>query len=186
MWAFSVSSFSAVIFIVTLRLMLTSRYFTWLNLFCIFIMSLGVYFVYVWASNYTGFSATYQSIPMIFQSPHYYLTVFVCVMFCYLVDLLVEAWRFEIKTTPTNFLRRLIKFEKGMDSDRQGHFEVIFGKIKMHGIALDFEREEKLEEKRDLRTNKYTQPTEKKKDNGPKKIRAPRNEIELEFFTQEE
>ena len=107
-------------------------------------------------------------------------------MFCYLVDLLVEAWRFEIKTTPTNFLRRLIKFEKGMDSDRQGHFEAIFGKIKMHGIALDFEREEKLEEKRDLRTNKYTQPTEKKKDNGPKKIRAPRNEIELEFFTQEE
>jgi len=66
MWAFSVSSFTAVIFIVTLRLMLTSRYFTWLNLFCIFFMSLGIYFVYVWASNYTGFSATYQSIQMIF------------------------------------------------------------------------------------------------------------------------
>ena len=59
MWAFSVSSFTAVIFIVTFRLMLTSRYFTWLNLFCIFFMSLGIYFVYVWASNYTGFSATY-------------------------------------------------------------------------------------------------------------------------------
>jgi len=163
--------------------MLTSRYFTWLNLFCIFFMSLGVYFIYVWGSNYTGFSQTYQSIPMIFQSPHYYLTVFVCVMFCYLIDLLVEAWRFEIKTTPTNFLRRLIKFEKAMDKERQTEFEMIFGKIKVKGIGQDFEREEKLEEKRDLRTNKYTQPAEKKTSKeGPKKARAPRNEIELEFF----
>lgn len=59
MWAFSVSSFTSVIFIVTFRLMMTSRYFTWLNLFCITFLSLGVYFLYVWASNYTGFSATY-------------------------------------------------------------------------------------------------------------------------------
>jgi hypothetical protein len=105
-------------------------------------------------------------------------------MFCYLIDLLVEAWRFEIKTTPTNFLRRLIKFEKAMDKEKQIEFEMIFGKIKVKGIGQDFEREEKLEEKRDLRTNKYTQPAEKKtsKDTGPKKARAPRNEIELEFF----
>jgi len=33
---------------------------------------------------------------------------------------------------------------------------MIFGKIKVKGIGQDFEREEKLEEKRDLRTNKYT------------------------------
>jgi hypothetical protein len=60
---------------------------------------------------------------------------------------------------------------------------MIFGKIKVKGIGQDFEREEKLEEKRDLRTNKYTQPAEKKTSkDGPKKARAPRNEIELEFF----
>lgn len=130
MWAFSVSSFTAVIFIVTFRLMLTSRYFTWLNLFCIFFMSLGIYFVYVWASNYTGFSATYQSIQMIFQSPHYYLSVFVCVKLCYLIDLLVEAWRFEINTTPTDYLRRIIKFGKNMDAEKEHQFETIYQQIK--------------------------------------------------------
>jgi len=62
MWAFSISSFTAVIFIVTFRLMITSRYFTWINLFCIFFLSLGIYFTYVWASNYTGFSQTFHSI----------------------------------------------------------------------------------------------------------------------------
>jgi len=49
---------------------------------------------------------------MIFSSPHYYLTVFVCVMFCYLIDLLVEAWRFEIGTNPTDYLRKIIKYDK--------------------------------------------------------------------------
>lgn len=53
---------------------------------------------------------------------------------------------------------------------------------------MDFEREEKLEEKRDLRTNKYGNVTDNKnKDiSGPKKVRAPRNEIELEFYKQEQ
>jgi Phospholipid-translocating P-type ATPase C-terminal len=155
MWSFSVSSFTAVIFIVTLRLMLTSRYFTWLNLFCIFFMSLGIYFAYVWGSNYTSFSGTYQSIQMIFSSPHYYLSVFVCVSFCYLIDLLIEAWRFEIKTSPTNFLRKLIHLDKHMEEDRLIQFDHIYQKIKRQNIGIDFEREEKLEEKRDLKTNKY-------------------------------
>jgi len=67
----------------------------------------------------------------------------------------IEAWRFEIKTSPTNFLRRLIHLDKAMDEDRLIKFEHIYQKIKRQNIGLDFDREEKLEEKRDLRTNKY-------------------------------
>jgi hypothetical protein len=93
---------------------------------------------------------------MIFSSPHYYLTVFVCTMFCYLIDLLVEAWRFEISTNPTDFLRKIIKYDKDlMKDDRIKQFNQIFQEIRRRYIGVDFEREEKLEEKRDLRTNKY-------------------------------
>jgi hypothetical protein len=128
MWSFSISSFTSVIFIVTFRLMLTSRYFTWLNLCCIFFLSLGIYFIYVWGSNYTGFSATYQSIPTIFQSSHYYLSVIVCVGFCFLIDLLVQAWRFEISTNPTDYLRKLIAYEK--DDVNDEYFEGLYERIR--------------------------------------------------------
>ncbi|TNV86611.1 hypothetical protein FGO68_gene4748 [Halteria grandinella] len=187
MWAFSVSSFTSVIFIVTFRLMMTSRYFTWLNLFCIFFLSLGIYFLYVWASNYTGFSATYQSIPMIFSSPHYYLTVFLCVMLCLLVDFLVMGWRFEINEGPQDYLRKLINFDKSIeeDSNKQDYFNTLYDTVKKKYIQVDFEREERLEEKRDLRTNKYKVDVEVKKASGAKK-REARNEIELEFMQQEE
>jgi len=128
MWSFSVCSFTAVIFIVTFRLMITSRYFTWLNLFCIFFLSLGIYFAYVWGSNFTTFSETYNSIPMIFSSPHYYLTVLVCVAFCYLFDLIIQAWRFEINTNPSDYLRKLIAYSYNIDEDvkKQELFDIIF------------------------------------------------------------
>ena len=69
MWSFSVTSFTAVILVVTFKLMLWERYFTWINLFSIFVLSLMIYFLYIWASNYTGFSSTYLSMEMIFASP---------------------------------------------------------------------------------------------------------------------
>jgi hypothetical protein len=184
MWAFSVSSFTSVIFIVTFRLMMTSRYFTWLNFFCIFFLSLGIYFLYVWASNYTGFSATYHSIPMIFSSPHYYLTVFLCVMFCLIIDYFVAAWRFEIDNGPQDYLRKLISFGKSIDEDasKQEYFEQLFGEVRKKFIQVDFEREELLEEKRDLRTNKYKVDVVKKGGGTTVKKRVARNEIELEFM----
>lgn len=55
-WSFSVTSFTAVIFIVNLKLMVQERYFTWINLFSVFVLSFGVYFTYIWATNYTSFS----------------------------------------------------------------------------------------------------------------------------------
>lgn len=185
MWAFSVSSFTSVIFIVTIRLMMTSRYFTWLNLFCIFFLSLGIYFLYVWASNYTGFSATYLSIPMIFSSPHYYLTVFLCVMFCFLLDLMIMGWRFEINSGPQDYLRKLISFNKSIEDEpaRMTYFNTLFDIIRKKYINVDFEREERLEEKRDLRTNKYNIESDDKKGKpvGVPKQREARNMIEIEF-----
>lgn len=115
MWVFSIASFTAVIFIVSLKLMVTSRYFTWFNMISIFFLSLGIYFTYVWASNYTGFSNTYASVPEIFGSPLYYLTVVLCVSFCYIVDIFIESWKFEFRTNPTDFLRKVIKKKKDIE-----------------------------------------------------------------------
>ena len=156
MWSFSVTSFTSVILIVTARIMVTSRYLTWINLVCIIFLSLGVYFCYIWATNYTGFSDTYASMVVIFTSSHYYLTVTLCVGLCYFVDLFMEAWKFEIRTNPTDFLRKIIHYNQNIEKhDRIEKFNEIYYKIKTHYIQVDFQREEKLEEKRDHRTNKY-------------------------------
>lgn len=123
----------------------------------------------------------------IFESPHYYLTVILCVMGCYIVDLFLEAWRFEIKTNPTSYLRKIISYRRKLENDprRLEEFEEIYQLVKIEGIEEDFKREEYLEEKRDQRMNKYGA----KGDNKGKAYktdvivkREARNEIELEFF----
>ena len=186
MWSFSVTSFTSVILIVTMRLMATSRYLTWINLVSVVLLSLGIYFLYIWASNYTGFSSTYQSMVMIFQSPHYYLTVLLCVFLCYAVDLFMEAWQFEIMTSPADFLRKAVSY--GEDIEKKEHrFNQIYAQIKKKYIEEDLQREEKIEVKRDLKMNKYgVKAKDKKKADNALVKRAPRNEIELEFQLQDE
>ena len=66
------------------------------------------------------------------------------------------AWRFEVNTNPTDYLRKLISMGRNIDeADREKLFNIIFDRIRRDGIKLDMEREEILEEKRDLRTNFY-------------------------------
>lgn len=65
---------------------------------------------------------------MIFTSPHYYLTVFLCVMLCLIVDYLVMGWRFEINNGPQDYLRKLISFGKSIedDPDKQEYFNTLY------------------------------------------------------------
>ncbi len=181
LWSFSVTSFTCVIMIVTLKLMINSKYMTWINLVSIFFLSLGIYFIYVWASNYTGFSLTYMSIPTIWSSAHFYLTVIVCVTFCYIIDMFITSFQFEITAGPGDFLRKLIANGKSINTHAE-EFQNIYGKIKTRYVDVDIEREVKVEEKRDLKVNKYGPNKFKDTKKKTEKKKGPKNEIELEFL----
>lgn len=99
--------------------MVQERFFSWVNLFSIFVLSLLVYFVYVWGSNFTPFSSTSYSMEVIFESAHYYLSVFVSVMICFLFDLFVESWRFEVLTSPPALLRKIVNRDLDLQERRE-------------------------------------------------------------------
>ena len=45
---------------------------------------------------------------VIFSSSHYYLSVFLCVSICYILDILVESIKFEFYTGPGDMLRMIV------------------------------------------------------------------------------
>jgi len=92
LWALSLASFTAMMFIVTFKLMVYERYFAWPNIFCILVLSLGIYFLYVFVSNETGFSNTHASMGVIFSSSVFYFTVVFCIGFAFFVDYGKSAW----------------------------------------------------------------------------------------------
>ncbi len=128
--------------------MVSEMYFTNLNFVCIFLLSLGIYFLYIWGSNYTGFSSTYYSMVVIFQTPQYYLTVFLCVFLCYLVDMFIESYYFEIKTSPVDYLRRVINRKLPFEENDK-EFERIYMGVRREGLAIDLKREQQCERRRE-------------------------------------
>lgn len=112
---------------------------------CIFALSLGIYFIYIWGSNYTGFSQTYYSMEMIFQSADYYLTVGVSVLLAYLLDIIIVSWQFELKTTPADFLRKIVNKKLKIEL-HEAELLRIFTEVRVKNIEEDIQREKQLEE----------------------------------------
>lgn len=116
--------------------MVNTRYFTWFNFVAIFFLSLGIYICYVWASNYTGFSSTYASMHTIFNSPHYYLTIGLCVVLCYAFDIFFVSYGFEFRTGPVDLLRKLINQGKPLD-EHEVEFDKLYNDVKLKAIQED-------------------------------------------------
>ena len=102
---FSITTFTSVIFVVTIKLCIYERLFNAFNFISISLLSILFYIAYVWASNYTGFAAEYLSVPVLFSSGDYYLVVFFITGFAFIPDVMAQAWRFNINKTPTDILR---------------------------------------------------------------------------------
>ena len=96
-----------------MKLMVQMRYFTGYNFLAIFILSMGIYYAFVWACNYLPLSNTYGTILEMHLSPLYYLTIGLCVMLCFAIDLFYRSFYFNILTTPSDFLRLVVS--KGLD-----------------------------------------------------------------------
>lgn len=62
LWMLSVTSFTSVYFMVTLKLMNFIRFYTHYHLIAILFLSFFIYYAYVWITNYTSFSYTYATI----------------------------------------------------------------------------------------------------------------------------
>jgi magnesium-transporting ATPase (P-type) len=105
MWTFSVTSFTAMMFVINLKLIVESRYFTYLNAIAIFPAALLLYIAFMWASNYLEFMKTEAAIVELHSSSGFYLTVLVCVVLAFAIDFSIMAYRVLIKQTPADFLR---------------------------------------------------------------------------------
>lgn len=56
--AFSITAYTAVIFIVDIKISIYTKFWTWINVFVLMICSIGIYIAYFFISNY--FPGTYS------------------------------------------------------------------------------------------------------------------------------
>ncbi len=105
MWFLSITSFTAVIIIVNLKLYTTERIFNWVSFLGFFIISLGLYIAVEWISNYLSLFVSYRTVKMIYTSPQYYLCVLLCVALAFTIDHFVQIWNFHVVQDTSDMCR---------------------------------------------------------------------------------
>jgi hypothetical protein len=125
------------------------RYYTIVNFIAIFVLSLGIYYAFMWIVNGLTFSKTYASITLIHESPLYFLTIFLCVGLTFVVDLFLKGIEFNMTTSPSDFLRKVVSRKEDIQL-KEDEFNHIYGKIRTQIVKEDMAREQELERRREL------------------------------------
>ena len=111
--------------------MVWERFYSWLNLFTIFALSVFIYYAFIWICDQMTFSHTYVTVLEMHLSPHYYLTVLLCTGLCFIVDYFKTSFIFNFFCSPTDYLRSLVNQGKRVLSDKEMKtFNKIHGRIK--------------------------------------------------------
>lgn len=108
--------------------MLQIRYFTRTTWFTIIILSVGLYYAFMWVCNYLQLSDTYESIGEMHQSPQYYLTIGLCVILCFAFDLFGTAFMFNVMPSPPDVLREIASAGRPFE-EVKARFDAIYRRI---------------------------------------------------------
>ena len=83
------------------------RLYTKWNWLTILLLSLGIYYLFVWVCNYMTTDKTYMTVMELHMSPLFYLIVGVCVALCFIFDLFFDAYYFNFAASPSDYLRNI-------------------------------------------------------------------------------
>eukprot|EP00826_Nyctotherus_ovalis_P052696 TRINITY_DN673_c0_g1_i2.p1 TRINITY_DN673_c0_g1~~TRINITY_DN673_c0_g1_i2.p1 ORF type:complete len:974 (-),score=267.29 TRINITY_DN673_c0_g1_i2:180-2690(-) len=104
-WLVSLTTFTSLIFIVNIKLYTISRFFAWINIFAFLVLSIGLYLLVQWLSNYLELFLTVGSVMEAYKTPAYYLSVLTCVLLAGVVDHFIGAWSFHVNRSAGDLVR---------------------------------------------------------------------------------
>jgi len=120
--------------------MVSMRSFTFWSWFAILFTSIAIYYGFMWAANYVTIGNTYATVMEMHMTPLYYLTIGLCVILCFAVDLFQRAFHFNILTSPSDFLREIVRKKLPIEKYLP-YFEAISARIKTQHVIDELKKE---------------------------------------------
>ena len=135
LWSFSVCMFFSIILSVSIRLVVTQRLHNMFNMLSVTFFSILLYYIYSWLSNLTSFSKTYLTSEQLHTSPLFYLTIFLCAGFIFILDLFYESIIVNLLGSPSEYMRKAVNSNKGLPDGWEEEFDRLMKK-KEHKYTL--------------------------------------------------
>ena len=112
LWFISVNLYTCVLFVVTIDLIIFTRFHTYINFFIILVFTVISYIIFVICVHYSTFFKSVGTISSAFGSSRFWMSfIFVCGT-CGMIDYFILGFKFNFNNSLTNLLQRLI-IEKG-------------------------------------------------------------------------
>ena len=107
-WVVANTMYTCVIFIVDYKLLVNTKYHTWVNWVIMGVTSYGLYVLYFCVSSFFSFSMSRNVAFVIFKYPQFYLVVFVLMHAEFVFDVAVNHFTLNYAETPVSMLRKYV------------------------------------------------------------------------------
>lgn len=113
-WGISLTSFTCMFTVVTIKLVIWTRWWTKINFFFYGFMSILVYVLYMWVCERFGWSIDIrESVVPLHGSPLFWLTILLIGGTTFLGDIFIEWYRMTYYANGSDYVRLLMKEKKG-------------------------------------------------------------------------
>ena len=127
-WFLSITLFTIIIFVVDIKILFFTRFFTWCTVFSVFIFSIGIYILYFFIADYVPVFYIYKTVYALLTSPIFYLSLVLIVGIAIMFDLLIIILEREIRTPLYLLFKSLM--QKDEEEDKAKYFELIVNEVK--------------------------------------------------------
>ncbi len=87
-WYVSITLYTTIVAIVTLRIILYTRFWTWISYVAILIFTVILYMIWLWVADNIKFFQVYKTAYMLCTTWHGYLTALVCLWLIYCIEMI--------------------------------------------------------------------------------------------------
>ena len=131
LWVISVNLFTSVLLVVTIDLMIFTKYHTWINMAIIAVFTIIAYIVFIICVHNSKFFNSVGTMAVAFGSPRFWMSIiFVCGT-CALIDYFFLGFSFIFFTNLTKILRKLFS-QRGQLNDEYNLPKCISDKVNQY------------------------------------------------------
>jgi len=108
MWYVSITLYTTIVAVVTLKIIIYTRFWTWMNYCAILFFTIFLYCIWMLIADNIKFFWVYKTIYMLLTSWHFYLTVLVCLWIIYILEMIfiiceTRTWADRFKLDPVTY-----------------------------------------------------------------------------------
>ena len=155
MWFMSVDIYSNVLIIVTVTLLITTRYHTWIHFLILFVVTFVAYICFIIIVQYLTIFNSVGTMHVAFTSPVLWLNILLISGFCGLIEYFILSFFFVFKKSTVTILQRLYN-QKGVINSEEDLPKSIKEKLNLYN-EIDQKMEDMQIKKDDIVNNQQNE-----------------------------